>query len=208
MNIIEIKKANFYPKKIKLNKSDEHRSIYIEYTGELPSKNEVNNINAKEDITFEPSKDLKELFNDLKAQMMQYFKFDVLRTVVSNDKFKPTSEQVKYSEAAYQEISNLIRVNTIHLYKWNNEETRNVKISVVFTDETGQGVSMTTGFIYLSQNTYGFESVLEDTIKLLIDEIYEYRFNGKISQLEIPNFKNPGIKEPEKKAQKKAEEVN
>lgn len=127
--------------------------------------------------TKEPHPDLVSQIEILKPFLAKMWGYNYAVTVAESKEFKGSAKNIDDMKRAYNEMLDSITVTGISV------RGEGAKLAVLITGKRKIYKKiyqpMNSGLIKIEQKLYGFENDLEDIVPKIIEEVYEYLFNGK-----------------------------
>lgn len=153
------------------------------YDGDTKSRDEDT---KKTDAT--PSPDMKKAMDALKPFLAECYGInfaDEFLTAEGLDQDKIDAFKVvkPIIRREYKSVLNKITITSVSLS--GSEETQGVVISGKMLQENGTSIAMNTPNIKLKQENFGFESELSDKLDDVVNEAWEFLYNGKKQQYEM-----------------------
>lgn len=162
----------------------------LQITAESTKANGVQYFTVPYSGTYEitPHPDLTDLFKSLKDTLAQWYGYTSIRSVVNEPRFKADKAQIKHIESFIEQRLEKIRVTGISL-SGNDMD----KIAIKGTYD---GNPINTKPIHFSTETYDGEK-LKEISKSLEDEVFEYLFKDKKSEMDLFDDDEQNQEEPE-----------
>ncbi len=127
--------------------------------------------------------DLQKLFDKLKPIMARIYHLSFFKTIMETPEFEATESQKEIANKAFQDVLNKIQVKGISLS--GKDENAGVVLTGTFTADSNQKMAINSHRMKFSDERYGFEQQLEETISDIESEVYKFLFKNKRAQLEL-----------------------
>jgi len=124
-----------------------------------------------------PHPDLVTKITTLKMMLAKLWGYNDPKTIVENEKFKGTPEQIDKMKKEYLEQLKSIEVTGV-VVRGSGEK---MSVNITGKRKMNKGIfqGMNSPRIQLNQKIYGFENDLEDLVPDIKEEVFEYLFKGK-----------------------------
>ncbi len=176
----KIARSQFHLRKVKRG---DKGGLVIAFDYEMGGNSEIDRIKVKDfESTVEPHPDLTSRIRALLPMLVRTKHYGVLRDIAGESKFAATKKQAEFLEKAYQAIVEKVTATGIAISGTD-------KIGVVITGkiETDGGMksAMNTPRLQLDREVFGFEGELDTLVEELEEEVYNYLYENKKSQLSL-----------------------
>ena len=158
--------------------------------------NFVNDFSLSPDVKKTIHPDLRNALDGLQTMLAEVYGYDVFKDVVSNANFQADKAQKVLVDKAVANALKKYSVNGFTLGGTGIKKT--VIIKGMFELANGSKTAINTHKIIYDNpdlDGYGFEEELKETIDLITNEVYNYVFNGKMSQQALFGAESDPIQE-------------
>jgi hypothetical protein len=187
----KMSKKNFKMNKIKL--VPDGGGVYHESIITIDGEDGKIEVARQETVAITPHPDLSDIIKMLKNYVMTSCMLSSLGSVLYSKEFGLTEDQ----EEAYNAYLDLLRdkITITGIAVSGTDQTRGVIITSKIKAENGRVTALNTPIMRFSSAVYGFENDLEEICDTIETELYEFLFNNKHAQLEIPvmDMDNPAM---------------
>jgi len=169
----------------------ENGGVTMRHQVSIIRNEEMDYIYANEEMTMEPVKEFKDIFEEFKLTVAKVHRYDSFNTIVHSKEFAATDEQKEKTKKHLDFILSKIKIRRINLKNWESDDNKLVSINAEILDDNKHKLNLSTKEILLSSNKIGTEANLEDACNRLIKASFEYRYEGVRADPEIPGFNPP-----------------